>query len=733
MKGWKLGPWAEGGLSGLVVLLAIGVSGAVGIYQSFEAIKQELRLALIRAARTAATTVDGDRHQTFRSRAQERTEAYARALVPLRRVLRANPDVRFVYTMVAIDGQPHFVLDPTAPGDRNADGLEEKSHILDPYPNPTPALMRALLRGQASANTEPYTDPWGRFISGYAPIHDSAGRQVGIVGIDLNADRYLERLAGLRWIALISGLVTLALAALVCVAVASLRRSAQRAVAERLAAADAIEEQSLYLSALLENSPVAIVVLDRQQRIQLCNPAFERLFLYRQDEIVGADLDPLITSAEQHSEATGLTETTAQGNSAHRITQRMRKDGSMVDVEIYGVPLEIGGELVGVYGLYQDITDRRRAEREQRDANRALQQWSQKLERMNVEMKLHSEMNDLLQTCRSLDEAFKVAGRYGHRLFPSDCGAIYVISHSRTVVEAVSTWGDPAPEITVFGPEDCWALRRGRTHVVEEATVGLSCGHLAPAERGGSLCVPMMAHGEAIGMLHLRSQPAESLDALAPAALPEAKQRLAHTVAEHIALAFANLRLRETLRVQSVRDPLTGLFNRRYMEESLERELRRSARHHRQLAVLFLDLDHFKTFNDTFGHGAGDTLLRELGHFLQTHVRGEDIACRYGGEEFALILPDTESASTLRRADELREQVRSIQVDHHGHSLGAVSISIGIALYPDHGSSSEQLMAAADDALYQAKARGRNRVEMAETATRPARSARLTQVKTGTN
>jgi diguanylate cyclase (GGDEF)-like protein len=224
----------------------------------------------------------------------------------------------------------------------------------------------------------------------------------------------------------------------------------------------------------------------------------------------------------------------------------------------------------------------------------------------------------------------------------------------------------------------------------------------------------MMAQGEALGLLHLESSASEAeADALEPFELLDSKERLAHTVAEHIALAFANLRLRETLRVQSVRDPLTGLFNRRYMEESLERELRRSARHRRSLGVLLLDLDHFKTFNDTFGHGAGDILLRELGHFLQGNVRGEDISCRYGGEEFALILPDAPLDSTLQRAEQLREQVRQLQVTHHGRALGAVSVSIGVAVYPQHGGSAEELLAAADRALYQAKAGGRNRVELA--------------------
>jgi diguanylate cyclase (GGDEF)-like protein len=196
--------------------------------------------------------------------------------------------------------------------------------------------------------------------------------------------------------------------------------------------------------------------------------------------------------------------------------------------------------------------------------------------------------------------------------------------------------------------------------------------------------------------------------------LTETKQRLAVTAAGHIALALANLRLRETLRMQSIRDPLTGLFNRRYMEESLARELRRAARNQRKLGAIMLDLDHFKRFNDTFGHEAGDALLRELGGFLRTRTRREDIACRYGGEEFVVILPEASIEATRQRAERLREEFKHLNVQHRGRSLGAVTLSLGVAVFPEHASTVEDIMRSADRALYRAKAEGRDRVVLGE-------------------
>jgi diguanylate cyclase (GGDEF)-like protein len=199
-----------------------------------------------------------------------------------------------------------------------------------------------------------------------------------------------------------------------------------------------------------------------------------------------------------------------------------------------------------------------------------------------------------------------------------------------------------------------------------------------------------------------------------PGSPGEPWQRLGTTVAEHLALAVANLRLRETLRAQSIRDPLTGLFNRRYMEETLERELRRAERDRHPVGILVLDVDHFKRVNDTFGHDGGDAVLAGLGTLLAGNTRGGDIACRLGGEEFVLILPGASLDESRRRAQELLEAARDFQVTHHGQLIGPVTFSAGVAAFPDHGLSRDAVLRAADTAVYRAKGEGRNTIAVAD-------------------
>ena len=185
-------------------------------------------------------------------------------------------------------------------------------------------------------------------------------------------------------------------------------------------------------------------------------------------------------------------------------------------------------------------------------------------------------------------------------------------------------------------------------------------------------------------------------------------------VADHLGLALAKLKLQETLQNLSIRDPLTGLFNRRYMEESMERELRRAERKVKQVGVIMADIDHFKRFNDTFGHDAGDCLLREVAKVLARQVRGGDIVCRYGGEEFTIIMQEVTLAITQQRAEFLKESVRNLKVYQGDRALDPVTLSLGVAMFPDHGETYRAVLAAADVALYQAKQSGRDRVCLAE-------------------
>lgn len=329
-------------------------------------------------------------------------------------------------------------------------------------------------------------------------------------------------------------------------------------------------------------------------------------------------------------------------------------------------------------------------------------------------------MVNLFQACRTADEAYGIIARYTQELFPADAGALYVLNASRNLVESVASWGKATVGEQTFNPEECWALRRGKPHLVEQPDSAMICNHLQRVPLVACLCVPMVAQGEALGILTLckcgnNVETKKTAEAVTTFTLPE--QQLAATAAEYFGLALANLKLRETLRRQSVRDPLTGLFNRRYLEETLEREMRRAERVSSSLGVMMLDIDHFKQFNDAFGHAAGDALLQDLGNFLGRQVRASDVACRYGGEEFTLILPDTSLEVIQQRAEMLRNEIKQVRSLHSGKSLGAVTLSVGVALFPLHGVTSESLLHAADAALYQAKRAGRDRVVVAETNT----------------
>jgi diguanylate cyclase (GGDEF)-like protein len=364
----------------------------------------------------------------------------------------------------------------------------------------------------------------------------------------------------------------------------------------------------------------------------------------------------------------------------------------------------------------EEITDRKRTEQDLKETGERLSLWVGELEKRDRETGVLRELIGLLQACHTPEEGYEVLRKFVARLFPGTSGGLSILRASKDLLETVVVWGQTPPEDLMFAPDDCWALRRGQTYRVEDPALGVICRHVTQLSEGYA-CLPMMASGDTLGILHLR-------DCSHWATAPEAEQktgresqsRLAVTVVEHIAPALANLRLRERLRTQSIRDPLTGLFNRRYMEESMERELHRAERSGTPVAVIMFDLDHFKQFNDTFGHAAGDALLRELGQYLRGAVRAEDIACRYGGEEFTLILSGAPLEVVLQRADALREGARQLSVQHRGTSVGGVTLSMGVSLFPDHGQTSEALLRAADEALYAAKAAGRNRVLVAQAA-----------------
>ncbi len=354
----------------------------------------------------------------------------------------------------------------------------------------------------------------------------------------------------------------------------------------------------------------------------------------------------------------------------------------------------------GVVVVWRDVTEQR--EHDERLAIRRAE-----LERSNREIRTLNELGDLLQSCTTADEAFSVAARILGDLFPQLGGGFAISRQGTGLLDPVASWGSRTSESTMFAPNDCWALRRGQPHI--SGRMAPRCPHLGD-DVHQAVCTPMVGQGETIGVLHIEM--CEEMG-LTESDLREEIVPLATTVARQVALAAANLELRDRLHDLSIRDPLTGLFNRRYMEETLAREVARAARQSSQVAVLQFDIDNFKAYNDRFGHGAGDAILVAVARALETGFRSSDVVCRYGGEEFTVILPECDDEDAVAHADALRERIGELRVGHAGAPLPTTAISCGVAVYPDHASTPEKLLRAADSALYAAKHRGRNRVESA--------------------
>ena len=338
-------------------------------------------------------------------------------------------------------------------------------------------------------------------------------------------------------------------------------------------------------------------------------------------------------------------------------------------------------------------------------ANDAISLKFDELTRRHHQIVLLNQLAAGLQHCQTPPETFDVLVEKVRALCPDAPGSLYLFDTDKGNYYRVSSWGDPASE-AVFSPRACFVPERGQYYLYglppTQGNTPAYCAHIG-APPAMSLCYSLVVQDKPLGILHLQGD----------APLTDDVRGILGAMADRFALALVNLRLRDTLLQQAIRDALTGLYNRRYLEETLERELQRAKRSGLPLSVLIADIDYFKQFNDVHGHKAGDEVLKVFGRLLAATFRAQDIPCRYGGEEFIVVLPETDLPTSRRRAETLVEQVRSLEVPLANVSEG-LSISVGIAVYPEHGHSAQDLINCADEAMYKAKHRGRDQAVTAQ-------------------
>ncbi|MBN2337492.1 MAG: PAS domain S-box protein [Acidobacteria bacterium] len=479
-----------------------------------------------------------------------------------------------------------------------------------------------------------------------------------------------------------------------------------RDVTERALAEEARRASEERYRELFENAYDMVYTHDLSGKITSMNKAAERMLGYSLEEALRMRFSQLVAPESRAAARRMIDRQIADAVPMTAELDVIARDGSRLTLEVSHRLIFREGRPHGIQGIARDISERKRAEGELAAANRKLEAWVRDLEQRTREMTLLGEMGDILRACLTTEEVYEVIVRIAREIFPEEAGALYVMGPLRNIVESVAEWGDTERMATTFTPDECWALRRGRVHWVEDTGVGLLCRHLETPPPRGYLCVPMMAQSEAVGVLHLAHADGTPLG--------ESKQRLATAMGERVAMALSNLRLHETLRNQSIRDPLTGLFNRSFMEEALELELRRAARTQGTLVVIMTALDRFQKMTEEWGLDAGDSLLCRTAALLQSRIRKGDIACRFSGHAFVLLLPHSGRDVGRRRAETLRDLVRGMDVQYPGAREGArISASVGMALFPDHGQTVEALLRSAEAAVGRARSGGGDSVVVA--------------------
>ena len=449
----------------------------------------------------------------------------------------------------------------------------------------------------------------------------------------------------------------------------------------------------------------SIIITDADGLTEWVNPAFVGLTGFSIEDMAGKKPGDVLQGPE-------TSKATIQ-NVRRAIRARQPFRGEILnytcDGETYWIDMSIrpifdnNGQHTHFISVERDITERKELEQRAEDAV-GLEAHRQE------ERRLISQTSEWLYTAKSMEELTSVIESAMHTIFPETEGQLYIYSNSRDALDLTCAWGGGKPALQVDA-SDCWSLRRGRAYSYGTRAIEFPCDHVENAD-APYLCIPIIASGETIGLMHMlfphmdraKQNRTTLSDYLGN------RHEVALLCAEQISLAIANVQLRKELQDQSTRDPLTGLWNRRWFLDTAHKEFSRAASTDGQIALVSIDVDHFKTFNDHHGHDAGDLVLREFGKLMEAHFAEVGHACRIGGEEFVVLLPAVPTKSAVKLADEFRKIVADTPLTYAGQKLPQITLSAGVASFPEVGPEVVTVMKAADQALYKAKQDGRNMV-----------------------
>jgi len=438
--------------------------------------------------------------------------------------------------------------------------------------------------------------------------------------------------------------------------------------ARKLAEVTLRESEGLY-RALVEAVGDIVFVIDRDDRVQYLNEAAARWFGSTPEELVGRPRTDLFSGEAEWArrQTDTLRRVFERGEPLYIEDEAEFPEGKRWQGTSLEPVRDDDGEIVAVMGLGRDITEHKQAEAALNAANAELNDRLLAIGRISSQMAALNRLGQLLQGCRNENEAYKAFGSLSAALFPGTSGALAVRDESGLMVEVVEEWGWERDRFEkVFRPDDCWAIRLGSPFLAQPA--GIRSEHIDLVGLDSALCAPLAADGESLGVLSLVAD--ETVDLR-----DEMLRQHVISVCEQTAMSLAGLRLRRQLEEQAVRDSLTGLYNRRFLEESLRRECHRAARAQGTLALILLDVDRLKGFNDGFGHAAGDAVLRACADAMTGCTRAEDAVCRVGGDEFVVMMPGASAADAVAKSEEIRVAIGGLTVLDAGRPVGPVTIS----------------------------------------------------------